>query len=418
MLLPTSTRDLADEFVGLERSFWDVAKEIEERVGTPFYAYFPQRAATGFEAMVAGAAVWGQVRVAFSVKTNPLAALLQDLERRGAYAEVVSEWEFSQARAAGFSPDRIVFNGPHKPDAELRRVLATPPFTINIDSLDELDVLERNLGYASGAVAVGLRICPPRARGSLSRFGLEFETGEVHTGIVRCLNNPSLQLRCIHFHLGTQVQDGERYAEVVRIAQRMWRDHGFANDVCLDIGGGFPYDHARTFEGQPLVLGRFFAALASAWGTGPRPPLLIEPGRIIAAPTMAVVSRVLARKPRSNEPTIIVLDSGTNHNVMAAFYEHAWSYAAAGLDAGHRLCGPLCMEDDNLSGLRNAPLPELGALVATLNAGAYSLALARTFIQPRPPIFRINPNGSYEQLEGRETRGQAYACGSSSAMLP
>jgi ornithine decarboxylase len=179
--------------------------------------------------------------------------------------------------------------------------------------------------------------------------------------------------------------------------------------VWLDIGGGFPYDHSVPLEDQPFSPLLFFETIADAWSAALRPPLLTEPGRFIAAPSMAIVSRVLSRKPRSGEPTIVVLDSGTNHNVMAAFYEHLWSCADAAQPAcRYRFCGPLCMEDDILSGEKLASLPSAGSLVAVFNSGAYSLALSRTFIQPRPAVFALRADGSHKLLVPAESAEQAY----------
>jgi diaminopimelate decarboxylase len=206
---------------------------------------------------------------------------------------------------------------------------------------------------------------------------------------------------------------------MMALVRELWSRHLLSSDVWLDIGGGFPYDHAVPLEEQTFLPSRFFSALADAWGAAPRPPLLTEPGRLISAPTMAVVSRVLASKPRTGEPTIVVLDSGTNHNVMAAFYEHLWLYTDATTGAArHRFCGPLCMEDDVLSGERHAAPPKNGALVATFNAGAYSVALSRSFIQPRPPIFTLQSGGGFQLLQYRETPDRAYEFGKSTLRQP
>lgn len=394
-------------------SFWGFAANVSQAEGTPFYVYLPARARAAYLEFASGIASWGNGRVAFSVKTNPLLGLLTDLNRWGAFAEVVSGWEFSHAMAAGFLPEQIVFNGPLKTESDLRWIVHDPPLTINIDSLDELDALERMVKNGDPPVRVGVRLCPPREHGTWSRFGLEMSSGEADEAVSRILRNRTLGLRCIHFHLGTQVFDTDRYARMVALVRdRIWTRHHLGNAVSLDIGGGFPYDHALPLEEQPFSPLSFFAELAQAWGPKPRPLLLTEPGRFVSAPAMAIVSRVLACKPRPDEPTIVVVDSGTNHNVMAAFYEHAWSYGdAEEADSPHRLCGPLCMEDDILSGERRGPVPKTGTLVAMFNAGAYSVALSRTFIQPRPSLYALHGAGEYELLQSAETAARTYAFG-------
>jgi diaminopimelate decarboxylase len=408
MFIPTSPINAADQCAKSEESFWRFATDIAQREGTPFYVYLPQCAAEAYKVFASSIQCWGEGQIAFSLKTNPLWRLLRDLRKCGAYAEVVSTWEFSHALAAGFSPENIVFNGPLKTEKDFRCLCQHPPLTINIDSLDELDAIERAVGHTGSHLCVGLRLCPPKENGAWSRFGIELSTGELDEAIVRILRTSSLDLRCVHFHLGTQIQDTARYTEMIGIVKDLWTQHRLGRDVWLDIGGGFPYDHLVPFEEQTFSPSNLLASLADAWGPPPRPRLLAEPGRFIAAPAMAIVSRVLACKPRLGEPTVVVLDSGTNHNVMAAFYEHLWSCPETTAQASHRFCGPLCMEDDILSGERLSPVPKTGSLVASFNAGAYSVALSRAFIQPRPSIFALRSDGGDELIQRREVLGKSY----------
>lgn len=168
------------------------------------------------------------------------------------------------------------------------------------------------------------------------------------------------------------------------------------------MGGGYPFQHNFCLDEQKFDPATFFASLAGVWGSSQRPPLLIEPGRWIAAPSFVLTARVVSRKPRLDEPTILVLDTGTNHNVMGAFYEHQWAFQEVeAFEENFRICGPLCMEDDALSGPMFGAMPKSGSLVAMLNAGAYSISLARSFIQPLPTIVRASENGRYEELTSR-----------------
>lgn len=402
------TSALANRYAGV--SFWDLAIEIAETGDTPFYVYFPDRAASAYRAFESAIHKWGEGHVAFSVKTNPLSALLRDLNEWGAFGEVVSAWEFCHALAAGFPPEHLVLNGPLKTVNDLHKIIRHPPLTINIDSLDELDTLERVVSSFGACANVGLRLCPPKDnQENWSRFGLDLLSGEVEQALARIERNSHLSLKCIHFHLGTQIEDINRYIRILMVVRELWHRHRFGRDVVLDIGGGFPYDHSVPFEEQTFSPMTFFGDLADAWGPPPRPVLLTEPGRFISASAMAIVSRVLAWKRREGEPTIVVVDSGTNHNVMAAFYEHLWSYAeATDSIVPHRICGPLCMEDDVLSGCKNGQIPKVGSLVAAFNSGAYSVGLSRTFIQPRPALFAFNGDGRYRLLQCPETLDNTY----------
>ena len=64
------------------------------------------------------------VRIAWSYKTNYLEAICRVFHREGAWAEVVSPFEYDKAVALGVPPERIHFNGPYKPDDALERAIA------------------------------------------------------------------------------------------------------------------------------------------------------------------------------------------------------------------------------------------------------------------------------------------------------
>jgi diaminopimelate decarboxylase len=276
--------------------------------------------------------------------------------------------------------------------------------------MEELDFLEEISSKLGCNIPIGIRICPPKDNNVWSRFGIQIETGEVGDAFSRIKRNPLLNLMTVHFHLGTQIDRGEVYIGAIKQAKNLWDEFQLGSEVHLDIGGGFPYQHDKCSENQEFKPINFFSILRNAWGDGKRPVMIIEPGRFIAAPSLMLVSKVLAIKQRMEEPTIVVLDSGTNHNVMAAFFEHEWHFSKVSkCKKEFRLCGPLCMEDDILSGPMSSQIPIQSSLAVMLNAGAYSLSLSRTFIQPRPPIISFIENGKCELLVPRENITASYA---------
>lgn len=390
-------------------SNWPEITQAIKRFGTPLYVYFPELALHAFHVMKKGVAEWGgPSSVAYSLKTNPLLALLKDLNSESAFVEVVSEWEYEWAVRAGFSAERIVLNGPLKPPLVLKRLSNKGLFSINIDSVEELYTLGNESLRSPQPVRVGIRVCPLQLGPRRSRFGLQIDTDEFQSAMLFIKDHPSLQLACIHLHLGTQVTNLDSYENSLMALQTLWEKYQLENDVWLDLGGGFPYHHDRPQDQQNFNPAELFGLLSDRWVLLPHPPLLVEPGRWIAAPSMAIVSRVIASKPRLGEPTVIVLDGGTNLNVMSAFYEHLWMVNETDEEGEFRFCGPLCMEDDILSGLVRGELPKRGSLVVMLNAGAYSFSLSRTFIQPRPPVIRLKRDSSYELLAPREVMGMTY----------
>src|SRR6201994_4199506 len=55
---------------------------------------------------------WAKVRIAWSYKTNYLEAICRVFHREGAWAEVVSPFEYEKALRCGVAPSEIHFNGP------------------------------------------------------------------------------------------------------------------------------------------------------------------------------------------------------------------------------------------------------------------------------------------------------------------
>lgn len=388
--------------------FGSIERAVSE-LGTPIYVFHPEEARRAYHSLVDSFEVWGDVTLAYSLKTNPFFGLLSQLRELGAWAEVVSIWEYEIALRSGFRGDQIIFNGPLKRPDELAVMRDEPPFSVNIDSIEELAHLEKAAQDIGQEIGVGVRFCPVKTGEVWSRFGLEVQTGELHQALRSIEESSWLSLKILHVHLGTQITDSEHYRDALRMAKEIWTVEDLENHVSLDIGGGFPYSHDLQPADQPFNPGRFLADLVEVWSDLPRPRLFIEPGRIIAAPAFSIVSTALACKLRQGEPSIIVLDSGTNHNVMAAFYDHLWFLQKPVTSpAPFRFCGPLCMEDDILSRDLKGYVPEVGSLVALTNAGAYSFSLSRTFIQARPPIIELSGQGSYDVLVARETLDDAY----------
>src|SRR5260370_1031897 len=93
--------------------------DIADAVGTPFYCYSTatlERHYRVFTEAFAGE----KVLVCYAMKANSNQSVLRTLAKLGAGADVVSGGELKRALAAGIPPERILFSGVGKTDAELR----------------------------------------------------------------------------------------------------------------------------------------------------------------------------------------------------------------------------------------------------------------------------------------------------------
>src|SRR5437773_62833 len=105
--------------------------------GTPLYVYSRAELEARYRALDAA---WAGLphQLLYSVKASSSLGLLAVLARLGAGADVVSGGELVRALRAGIAPDRIVFAGVGKTDAELRKALEAGIAHINIESAGEL----------------------------------------------------------------------------------------------------------------------------------------------------------------------------------------------------------------------------------------------------------------------------------------
>ena len=92
--------------------------DLASAVGTPFYCYSTATLERHYRVFTEAFADVPAL-VCYALKANSNQAVIRTLARLGAGADVVSGGELKRARAAGIPPDKIMFSGVGKTDAEL-----------------------------------------------------------------------------------------------------------------------------------------------------------------------------------------------------------------------------------------------------------------------------------------------------------
>src|SRR3979411_3443483 len=130
--------------------------ELAAAVGTPFYCYSTatlERHYRVFSEAFAGE----KVMVCYAMKANSNQSVLRTLGKLGAGAAVVSGGELKRALAAGIPPEKILFSGIGKTEAELRAALNADLLCINIESEPELELLSRLAGESGRTARISVR---------------------------------------------------------------------------------------------------------------------------------------------------------------------------------------------------------------------------------------------------------------------
>ena len=95
-------------------------KNLIEEYGSPLFVINEQTVRNTYqEAYHAFSTRYPNVQFAWSYKTNYIDAVCKVFHTEGAWAEVVSGFEYNKAIKNGVPGDKIIFNGPEKSDKDL-----------------------------------------------------------------------------------------------------------------------------------------------------------------------------------------------------------------------------------------------------------------------------------------------------------
>lgn len=391
-------------------------REIVARLGSPAYLYDGAAMRRAYRRLAG--VLDGFASIYYSAKANPARRVIRLFVEEGAGVEIASIGEYHAAIAAGAAPERILFAGPGKRQAELAEVIEGGIGEIHIEGLDEIARL-RAIGRP---VRASLRINPvPAVQAGAMRMGgkataFGFDEEDLDAAIAAVAAVPNIELVGVHVYGGTQILDAaaliESWRHAITLAARVARTTG--NPLAtIDLGGGLgiPY-----YAGEkPLDLDAVAAAIPDLAGLMRSEPLLagaraiVEPGRFLTAEAGLYVSEINAVKI-SRGVRFLVLEGGMNHHLAASgnlgqvikrnYPLVAPARMAAAPDLPATVVGPLCTPLDTLA--RDTGLPPLAAgdLVAVLQSGAYGLTASPIhFLSHPPPAEALVENGSIERIE-------------------
>ena len=427
---------------------------LAEEYATPLYLYSEaaliaawtdfQTATDAVEKASGGAA---QALVCYSLKANPHLALVSLLRGLGAGADLVSGGELARALAAGVPPEKIVFAGVAKSQAELRQGVAAGILQFNIESESELHDLNAIAEGAGRRVSVALRYNPDVGGGgsdkittgrAADKFGLSHDT--VLRIIAQADGLSHLDLAGLSVHIGSQVFDTASFRAAWQKLLALFQDAQAAGCSSLrraDLGGGLGISYsespAPTLQDYAHEVAGFTQAFVPLAQTadGEKPLVLFEPGRRLVARAGGLLTRVLRVKDEAGR-RFVLLDAAMNDLIRPALYgtEHRLEAVAApvategalgatggttgaleatggtegstgairedftGSFAGISVAGPICETSDVFLPERTpeqasawSRLQE-GELAVFLDTGAYGATMASAY-NSRPPAAEV-----------------------------
>ena len=394
--------------------------DIVEAHGTPLYVYDLDVVRQRYEELTTAFA-GVDLLLAYSVKANGNLALIDFLRRLGAGADIVSGGELHRVRRAGFEPDRVVFAGVGKSEAEIAEAIDWGIYAFHVESEAELHTIDRLAARAGKRAPIGLRVNPdiqsptPHEYTRTGHAGAKFGI-PVHRVVELyrwAATRPHLRCRGIDVHIGSQIVTPDPHfdalSSVLEVAREL-RASGIELEY-VDLGGGYGVRYADQVTAMPMdeLARRIVPAVVDE---GLR--LLLEPGRFLVGEAGVLLTRVELVKS-SGAKTFVVTDAGMTELIRPSHYggEHEIELveAGSGTETVVDIVGPICETGDFLARDRSLPLPAAGDVLAVRTAGAYGFVMSSNYnARPRAAEVTVEA-GRVELVRAREsvedlTRGE------------
>jgi diaminopimelate decarboxylase len=391
--------------------------ELVETFGSPLFVFSERHIRhTVRQAKQAFTTRYPNVTFGWSYKTNYLDAINAIFHQEGSIAEVVSEMEYDKARRLGVPGRDIIFNGPHKSLAALRKA-AEEGAKIHIDHFDEIDDLEQVAKELDQEIPVAIRLnLDAGIQPVWSRFGFNLESGQAMDAARRITMGGKLRLVGLHCHIGTFILEPDAY----RIQIEKMVQFGYLLEEKLkcpieyfDIGGGMPSRNQLKGTMMPAEITvpsidsfaeKVSEGLNNALRPGDYPKLYIESGRAMIDEAGYLITTNTASKRLPDGRKSYVLDAGVNLLFTANWYKFniETDRELTGMGEPSLLNGPLCMNIDIIDeGAMLPPMPR-GTRLILSPVGAYNVTQWMQFIEYRPAIVLINEQGKAEVIREGE----------------
>jgi diaminopimelate decarboxylase len=387
------------------------AEAIALVAGTPAFIYSASEIRDRYRRLTA-ALKDCPVRVHYSLKANANRAILTLLRELGTGVDVVSGGELARALAAGFRGSDIVQGGVGKTATELREAVQAGVKLINVESRDELVLLD-SIARELGAVApVGLRVNPevivPNAHEYIATGERGHKFGIPHADALAvaraAIGLGHVQLVALDMHVGSQLSTLDPYRDgLARLKELALQIRAAGADLkYLDIGGGLPVVY-QAGDAEPDLAG--YGALVGKTVRELGLSLIVEPGRFFAGASGVLLTRVLYRKESGGKQYVIV-DAGMNDLLRPSHYD-AYHRIEAVKPSGVRVTadvvGPVCETGDFLALDRDVDDVQPGDLVVVHGAGAYGYVMSSNY-NARPRAAEVMVDGHrFAVVTRRET---------------
>jgi len=353
-----------------------------ENLETPFYYYDLGLLDQTLETCRSAAEKFG-FHVHYALKANFNEQVLQAIRKIGFGADCVSGNEVKRAIELGFGAEKVVFAGVGKSDKEIIEALNNDIFCFNVESVQELGIINGLAAERGKTARVAIRI-NPNVDAHTHQYittGLEenkfgVNQWELNSCIEELKACPNLKLIGIHFHIGSQITNLEVFKSLclkVNELNSWFEDHGFQLQI-LNVGGGLGVDYHAPDKNPINDFESYFAIFNQFLERRNNQEVHFELGRALVAQCGSLISRILYVK-NGLKKNFLILDAGMTELMRPALYQAYHKIenisSISHTHVKYDVVGPICESTDCFG--KEVELPESvrGDLIAIRTAGAY-----------------------------------------------
>ena len=369
-------------------------------IPTPFYYYDIDVLDQTLHQLHREAAAHAGFSVHYAVKANANPRILQRIRQAGLGADCVSGGEIEAALQAGFKGDGIVFAGVGKSDWEIELALRNDIFCFNVESREELEVINLLAEQMGKTAQVCFRINPEvgahthekiTTGKAENKFGIAMT--DLESVIHLAMRLPSIRFIGLHFHIGSQIlemDDFKRLCFRINHLQDRLEAQGIVPKH-INVGGGLGIDYEDPQAHVVPSFKVYFDTYAQCLRLREGQQVHFELGRAVVGQCGALISRVLYIKV-GVEKRFLILDAGMTDLLRPALYHarHRMENLSAREEARsgeeeYDVVGPICESSDVFAQSVLLPESRRSDLIALLSSGASGEAMASQYNCRRLP---------------------------------
>ncbi|WP_158178676.1 type III PLP-dependent enzyme [Pseudomonas viridiflava] len=348
------------------------------------------------------AALPAGVELYYAIKANSEAPVLATLAPLVSGFEISSGGEIERVMACPMRKP-YVFSGPGKLDSDLRSALLNKVEAFHVESLNEIDRLQRLASEVGRVQPVFIRInpqLPPTQSSRLAMAGTATPFGideaDLAEAVQRVDSASHLSLKGFHVHAMSHQQSVERHEQLIDLYLQRWPQWKALTRhpeqvTHFNVGGGIGVDY---LSGQRFDWQRFCRYLDKRLAEEADAPILrFEPGRFISAYCGYYAIEVLDMKTSHGEH-FLVCRGGTHQFRLpvAQSHDHPVIHlpnvpqTAESEEKACTVVGQLCTPKDVLSRKHPFKGVAIGDLLVLPLAGAYGFNISHVdfLCHPRP----------------------------------